>query len=151
MYSHIILTPIAHKVKPNGIHADGTRNREILDSKRDYDFQELRVQNHDINMKWHDAPANNAQMGNILIFVFNNVGVRIHYVEDIIHYQHNWQLEEIPEGWRDRNTLSLSYECRRFTWTEWIAMGGYPVKNTMYVDKHRQELMTNIENELLVD
>jgi hypothetical protein len=135
MEINIILTPISNKINPNGVHQDGTRNIQIKDSKRDY-LEQLKKQNEPItwDIQFRMFHMYNIKIGDIFIFIFNNIQIKIHTIL--------WIDEHI-----NRNRLYLSPEICCLPWSEWIIKGGYSrlIRNTMVADKTMERLHTNIK------
>ena len=130
----VIFTPIAKLNKPDG----------EPDSKKAYEDQLQRTARGETWM-WDDARFNEANVGDLFGFVFNNERLVFHRVNEVLdptHRLYNWSSNV---GMQSRNVLLLSEPFgKSMTWNQWLDIGGYKIQGTMYAKRGG-----DIEQELL--
>ena len=130
----VIFTPIAKLNTPDG----------EPDSKKAYEDQLQRTARGETWM-WDDARFNEANVGDLFGFVFNNERLVFHRVNEVLdptHRLYNWSSNV---GMQSRNVLLLSEPFgKSMTWNQWLDIGGYKIQGTMYAKRGgdiEQELM----------
>ena len=130
----VIFTPIAKLNKPDG----------EPDSKKAYEDQLQRTARGETWM-WDDARFNEANVGDLFGFVFNNERLVFHRVLEVLdptHRLYNWSSNV---GMQSRNVLRLSEPFgKSLMWNDWLDIGGYKIQGTMYAKRGG-----DIEQELL--
>ena len=132
--ARIVITPINKNPKSN--------------SYIDYKEQLERHANNK-QLMWDDTKFNKQIEGGLLLFCRNNESVHFHKVEKICDPSERLPSWSKNVGQQGRNVLIISNELIKYTWDEWIRMGGArKVQGTSHVITNKKNIIDRFNKDM---